>query len=55
VESDGPDQAAASVAPGRSEPAHVGLVLDALAGLRSEPRQVLAEAVTANARRLCRV
>jgi TatD DNase family protein len=55
VESDGPDQAAASVAPGRSEPAHVALVLDALAELRGEPRRVLDSAITANARRLFRL
>jgi TatD DNase family protein len=52
VESDGPDQAAESVHPGRSEPAHVALVLDAMAEIRPESRTELAQATTDNALRL---
>jgi TatD DNase family protein len=52
VESDGPDQAAESIHPGRSEPAHVALVLDAMAAIRPESRSALAEATTGNALRL---
>jgi TatD DNase family protein len=52
VESDGPDQAARDVAPGRSEPAHVALVLAAAAEIRGEDRALLAETTERNARRL---
>jgi TatD DNase family protein len=52
VESDGPDQAAQDVAPGRSEPAHVALVLAAAAEIRDESRELLAQATEHNARRL---
>jgi TatD DNase family protein len=52
LESDGPDQAAEGVLPPRSEPAHVALVLAAAAEIRSQPRNLLAEITTRNARRL---
>lgn len=52
LESDGPDQAAQGVSPPRSEPAHVALVLAAAAEIRDQPRNLLDEATTANARRL---
>jgi TatD DNase family protein len=52
VESDGPDQAAQGVTPPRAEPAHVALVLAAAAEIRDQPRNLLAEATTRNARRL---
>lgn len=52
VESDGPDQAAQGVAPGRSEPAHVALVLAAAAEIRGESRELLAQITERNARRL---
>jgi TatD DNase family protein len=52
VESDGPDQAAQDVAPGRSEPAHVALVLAAAAEIRDQSHELLARATEDNARRL---
>ena len=52
VESDGPDQAAQDVAPGRSEPAHVALVLAAMARHRGESVELLARATADNARQL---
>jgi TatD DNase family protein len=52
VESDGPDQAAQDVAPGRSEPAHVALVLAAMARQREDTVEHLAELTAENARRL---
>ncbi len=52
LESDGPDQAAEGVSPPRSEPAHVALVLAAAAEIRDQPRELLAEITTRNARRL---
>jgi TatD DNase family protein len=52
VESDGPDQAAAGLSSRRSEPAHVALVLEAVASIRPEPRALLDRVVTDNARKL---
>ena len=52
VESDGPDQAAEDVAPGRSEPAHVALVVAAMARHRQESVELLARVTGDNARQL---
>jgi TatD DNase family protein len=52
LESDAPDQPLAAQRGQRNEPACVAGVLDQVAALRSEPREEIAAATTANARRL---
>ncbi|WP_257385238.1 TatD family hydrolase [Tahibacter caeni] len=52
LESDAPDQPPAAQRGERNEPASIAAVLDEIAALRSEPRETIAAATTANARRL---
>lgn len=49
VESDGPDQAARDLPTRRSEPVHVGHLLQTMAGLRDEPYESLVRETTINA------
>ncbi len=52
LESDAPDQPDADHRGQRNEPARVAEILRCIAALRGEPEQLVAEATTANARRL---
>lgn len=52
LESDAPDQPLAEQRGQRNEPASITGVLDVIAALRPEPREIIAAATTANARRL---
>jgi len=52
LESDAPDQPLAEQRGQRNEPSCIGGVLDAIAALRPESREVIAAATTANAQRL---
>ena len=52
LETDAPDQPDAAHRGRRNEPARLTVVLEAIAGLRGEPRERIAEATTANARAL---
>lgn len=52
LETDAPDQPGAAHRGERNEPAYLVEVLDALAALRPEPREVIARVTSANARQL---
>lgn len=55
LETDSPDQPLAAHRGERNEPARLREVLDVVAALRGEPAEAIAEATTANARRLFRL
>ncbi|MBL8298983.1 MAG: TatD family hydrolase [Rhodanobacteraceae bacterium] len=55
LESDAPDQPLATQRGARNEPSSVALVLEEITALRTESREVIAAATTANARRLFRL
>ncbi|MEC9083061.1 MAG: TatD family hydrolase, partial [Pseudomonadota bacterium] len=54
LETDAPDMAPAGVAKGQNSPVHLPEIFEALAELRSEPRESLAEILLANTAKLYR-